>query len=210
MLGWLGVLASAMLWQADDGGVVLNVPYRSQLNGTPYALANCGPASLSMVLAYYDIDSSLWDLRVRAMKAQKSWVDDDGGYSHDYGVFVYNLATVAESMGLQVRGLWAREGNRIERLREWRAHDIRSAVSDAQPVILQVLFRALPGNAGSSYAWDHYIVVHGVVGERFVYSDPLDVRGGGPGRVISAEDLEYAMSKAKSPRAGFAVYRRSI
>jgi hypothetical protein len=69
---------------------VLDVPYRNQLDGSAYALSNCGPTSLSMALAYYGIDVSPWDLRVRAMQAQQSWVDDEGGYSDHYGVFVYS------------------------------------------------------------------------------------------------------------------------
>ena len=92
-------------------GQVLHVPYRSQLDGSAYAQANCGPAALAMVLAYYGIDDSLWSLRVQAMQAQHSWVDDDGGYSDGYGVFVYNLAAVGESLGLRADGLWQREGH---------------------------------------------------------------------------------------------------
>src|SRR5205814_9519215 len=42
---------------SDD--YVLPLPYRSQLDGSPYAGANCGPTALSMVLAYYGIDASL-------------------------------------------------------------------------------------------------------------------------------------------------------
>jgi hypothetical protein len=68
-----------------------------------------------MVLAYYGVDASTWDLCVRAMQAQHLWTSDDGGYSDSYGVFVYNLATVAEGMGLRVEDLWTREGGRGDR-----------------------------------------------------------------------------------------------
>jgi hypothetical protein len=205
-----GLLASAMLFMAPmaaEDRMVLDV--RSQLDGSRYALANCGPTALSMALGYYGVDSSLWDLRVRAMKAQKSWVDDDGGYSDDYGVFAYNLATVAESMGVRVSGLWQREGARTGSPREWRADDLRAAVRARQPVIVQVAFRAMPGRAGSSYRSDHFIVVHGVEGDQFVYSDPLDDKSGGPGLKIGAAELERAMSLAAVPRVGFAIYPKS-
>ncbi|HEY3111735.1 MAG TPA: hypothetical protein VGL23_23465, partial [Chloroflexota bacterium] len=33
--------------------LALPVPYRSQLDGNPYQAANCGPASIGMVLAAY-------------------------------------------------------------------------------------------------------------------------------------------------------------
>ena len=100
---------------------MLDVPYRSQLDGARYALANCGPASLGMVLAYFGVDASLWDVRVRAMQAQGSWED----YSDSYGVFVHGLAATAESYGLRSEGLWNREAGHVDRLHEWQAADLR-------------------------------------------------------------------------------------
>ena len=35
---------------ADEDGVLIRLPYRSQIDDSPYARANCGPASLAMVL----------------------------------------------------------------------------------------------------------------------------------------------------------------
>jgi hypothetical protein len=206
MLGWV-VLVGALLWArpgASDAHV-LDVPYRSQLDGSAYALANCGPTALSMVLAYYGVDSSSWDLRVRAMKAQHSWVSDDGGYSDSYGVFVYNLATVAEVMGLRVDGLWAREGGRVDRYRPWQPTDLRRAIQADHPVIVQVAYRALPQHAASTALDDHYIVVHGTLDGDFVYSDPLGVGSNGPSLQISEHDLMAAMGQAATPRAGFAL-----
>jgi hypothetical protein len=200
MLGLVGLLFGAALFVGNPDGQLLHVPYRAQLDGSTYGQANCGPAALAMVLAYYDIDASLWDLRVRAMKAQHSWVDDEGGYSDRYGVFVYNLATVAESFGLRADGLWQREGSRIDRLREWQAADVRREIAAARPVIVQVEYRALPGNQRARYAEDHYIVVHGALASDFVFSDPLD----GADQTIGESDLLRAMGAASSPRVGFA------
>src|ERR1044071_6652129 len=113
MLAW-ALLAGALFFaEVPDASTVLDVPFRTQLDGSRYARANCGPTALSMVLAYYGVDASLWDLRVGAMKAQHSWVSDEGGYSDAYGVFVYNLAAVAETMGVHVSGLWRREAARV-------------------------------------------------------------------------------------------------
>jgi Peptidase_C39 like family len=123
MLAWVLLVGALLHASGPLEAHVLNVPYRSQLDGSAYAMSNCGPTSLSMVLAYYGIDAPIWDLRVAAMQAQHSWVDDEGGYSDDYGVFVYNLASVAEVMGLRTTGLWTREGVRVDRLREWQASD---------------------------------------------------------------------------------------
>jgi uncharacterized protein YvpB len=203
MLAMVALLVGASIWLGHADGQMLSVPYRSQLDGAAYASANCGPTALSMVLAYYGIDASPWDARVRSMKAQHSWVDDDGGYSDHYGVFVYNLASAGESFGLRADGLWLREGNHVDRLRSWHAGDLRKEIDSGRPVIVQVLYRALPGNGRSRFDDDHYVVVHGLVGSDFVYSDPLD----GPEHLISENDLLYAMNAASSPGVGFALVK---
>ena len=212
--GWAAALAALVVVfvavepvKAAEPPLSLDLPYRSQLDGSPYAMANCGPTSVAMVLQYYGIRASTWDLRVSAMKAQGSWVTDEGGYSHDYGVFIHHLATVVEREGLRTRGLWRREGFRIDRLNQWTPADLRHAIRDGQPVIVQVRYRSLPGRAGSPFSGDHYMVVHGVSGDGFVYSDPIDRDGGGSARLISADDLDNAMARSSTPRAAFAVYR---
>ncbi len=204
MLAWLFVLASLLPLSSADSHV-LDVPYRNQLDGSPSALSNCGPSSLAMALGYYGRNDSTWDLRVRAMKRQHSWVDDEGGYSDRYGVFVYNLAAVAEDMGLHVQGLWLREGARIDRLRPWRADDLRREIAANHPVIVQVAYRALPRHSTSLAVDDHFIVVHGVIGDAFVYSDPLGNASGGPRLSISERQLMGAMDRAETPGVGFAV-----
>jgi hypothetical protein len=194
-----------MLFANANEQHVLRVPYRTQLDGSPYAAANCGPTALSMLLAYYDIDASPGDLRIKAMQAQHSWIDDEGGYSDRYGVFVYNLATVAEEFGVHANGLWIRESShKVDRLREWRVEDVRRQVLVDRPVILEVRYRALPAHLGVRAAADHYIVVHGVNGDGFVYSDPLSRDDEGANLEISADDLERAMSEAEIPNVGFA------
>jgi len=209
VLAGMLLLLAMLVAPANNDDAMLAVPYRNQLNGTPYARANCGPTALAMVLAYYDIDASPWDVRVKAMRAQHSWVDDEGGYSDGYGVFVYNLATVAESFGLEAVGLVQLEGGRADRLRRWDAADLRRQIRLGRPVIVQVEYRALPGNTGSMYDEDHYLVVHGLIGDDFVYSDPLGIRDRGPNLVVDEATLLNAMSGASSPRAAFAVRRAS-
>lgn len=139
------------------------------------------------------------------MKAQHSWVSDEGGYSDSYGVFVYNLASVAEAMGVHVSGLWRREAARVDTLREWRASDLRQEIAAGHPVIVQVAYRAMPRHVGSWLPDDHYLVVHGLIGDDFVYSDPL----GAARERISEQALVAAMAAATSPRVGFAATRRS-
>ena len=205
MLAWLLLVGALVSSAGLTDPHVLDVPYRSQLDGSAYALSNCGPTSLSMVLAYYGIDAAPGNLRERAMQVQHSWVDDDGGYSDSYGVFVYNLASVADGMGLRSTGLWSREGVRVDSLREWQSADLHHEIEADHPVIIQVTYRALPRHAGSSAPDDHFIVVHGTVGGDFVYSDPLAIGGDGSDRTISAGDLAVAMGEASTPRVGFAL-----
>jgi uncharacterized protein YvpB len=201
VLGWVA-LAATLLFSSGDAHV-LDVPYRNQLDGSAYALANCGPTSVSMALAYYGVDASPWDLRVKSMKAQHSWVTDDGGYSDRYGVFVYNLATVVENEGLHADGLWSHDGWRSDRLHVWQTYEIKREILADHPVIVQVEYRALPRHARSRAPDDHYIVVHGMVGDEFVYSDPLD----GADLQISPDELSGAMGLAQAPGAGFAVVK---
>ena len=203
MLALFGLLLGTAVFFAEGDGRVLSVPYRSQLDGSRYAQANCGPTALAMVLAYYGIDASLWDLRVRSMQAQHSWVDDDGGYSDDYGVFVYNLAAAGESFGLRADGLWQREGFHVDQLREWDARALRRQIAAGRPVIVQARYRMLPGVRNRNFADDHYVVVHGVLGAAFVYSDPII----GGDETIDADELLRAMSEASSPRVGFALVK---
>jgi hypothetical protein len=184
---------------------VFELPFRSQLDGAPYALSNCGPTALGMALAYYGVDASSWELRVRAMQIQHSWLDDDGGYSDRYGVFVYNLGAVAESYGLRVDGLWRYEAGHVDRLREWQPTDLRRELGLGRPVIVQVKYRALPGHRGSRASDDHYIVLHGFIGDDFVYSDPMGSDPSAAWLVISTADLTAAMEQAATPRVGFAL-----
>ena len=206
MLGWLA-LVPLLLTSANVDAHILDVPYRNQLDGSAYAQANCGPTSLSMVLAYYGIDDSVWDVRARSMQAQHSWWDDPGGYSDRYGVFLYNLASVAESFGLHADGLWARDAERTDHFLQWTPLALRREIQADHPVIVEVAYRALPTHAGSRALDDHYIVVHGTIGNDFVYSDPMGIGDSGPLQQISETDLMAAMAGASAPQAGFAAVR---
>lgn len=122
-------------------------------------------------------------------------------------MFVQHLAAVAEGYGLRTAGLWRREGGgKLDRLRDWQPADVRHAVLAGQPVIVQARFQALPGREELRGFVDHYIVVHGLDGEGFVYSDPYDRAGGGLRQVIGASALRRAMQTASTPGAAFAVY----
>ena len=206
MPGWFA-LAAALLLSSSSDAHVLDVPYRNQLDGSRYALANCGPTSLSMALAFYGIDASPWDLRVASMQAQHSWVTDEGGYSDRYGVFIYNLASVPERFGLHADGLWSRDGARTDHLHQWNPPELRREIAADHPVIVEVSYRALPSHSSARTVDDHYIVLRGTVGEDFVYSDPLGLDDASSDEQISEPDLQAAMSAATAPNAAFALVK---
>jgi hypothetical protein len=168
--------------------VRLRVPYRTQLDGSEYQEANCGPTALGMALEAFGMDLAAPDLRHQVLDAENFDPDDD-----DAGSFIWALARVAEGHGVRTRGLYDGDGN----LHHWTTDEIRDSVRQGQPVIVQVVYRGLPGREGSAYYGDHYIVVTGLLGDNFLYNDPI---GGAPAReapgydrVITPAQLQRAM-----------------
>ena len=72
-------------------------------------------------------------------------------------------------------------------------------------MIVQVRYRSLPGRGGAYYFGDHYILVTGVVGDGFLYNDPIDIDGLGWDRVMSADRLRTAMD-ASDRRYAFSAF----
>ena len=75
--------------------VLLDVPYRSQLDDSPYAGANCGPASIAMVLGAYHLNVSTDTLRARVNDLQGTWGDYRAGTSPE------SIAAIVERYGLR-------------------------------------------------------------------------------------------------------------
>lgn len=178
----------------------LRVPYRSQLDGSPYAEANCGPTSVAMALGLLGLTETTGAIREAALELQ------DMPKCDDCGLFIQHLASVAEARGAKIYGLH----DSPETLHRWSVEDVRQALRAGRVVIPQVKYRLLPGRADSPYGGDHYIVVTGLTGDGFIYNDPIDSDGRGYGRLISAEALDKAMAGAADKefaRAAFAVGR---
>jgi LysM repeat protein len=168
-------------------------PYRSQLDGSPFAEANCGPTAVGMALSAFGIDVPARQLRAAALDAQHM-------YGNGVGTLITALGSVVEQHGLSAVGLY--EDGALKR---WSADDLRAHVRAGQPVIVQVRYRSLPGRGGVYYFGDHYILVTGVVGDGFLYNDPIDVDGLGWDRVISADRLRVAMD-ASDRRYSFSAF----
>jgi hypothetical protein len=225
VVGWVDLTSFAMPIIAQDklGGVMLNratyekteaevwlrVPYRSQLDGSAYAEANCGPTSVGMVLEAFGRAVASGTLRAAALKRQ-GVTGCDG-----CGLFIQNLAAVIEANGVPTYSLRSDTSDRElkadkpsnEALRRWTVDEIRAQLRAGRVVIPQVMYRFLPSRADSPYWGDHFIVVTGIIGDSFLYNDPIDSDGNGYGRVITAAALERAMAESDVPYAAFAAGR---
>jgi uncharacterized protein YvpB len=111
-------------------------------------------------------------------------------YGNGVGTLITALAQVVEQNGLSAVDLRDDSGA----LHRWSLDDVRDQIQQGHPVIVQVRYRSLPGRGGAYYFGDHYILVTGVVGDGFLYNDPIDVDGLGWDRVISGATLNVAMN----------------
>jgi LysM repeat protein len=207
MTGWVDALdldvghapATRQLPQAYPADTAMDIfhvfaPYRSQLDGSPYQEANCGPTAVGMALDAFGVSVAARQLRVQALDAQHM-------YGNNVGTLITALAQVVEDNGLSAMGL--REGSGA--VRRWSLDDIRAHVQQGHPVIVQVRYRSLPGRGGAYYFGDHYILVTGIVGDGFLYNDPIDIDGIGWDRAISGATLRLAMNASDQRYAYSAV-----
>lgn len=188
---------------------LLNVPYRTQLDGNPYEQADCGPAVMAMVLGAYGIDRPTVSLRGIVNDLQRT------GGVYGSGTFVENLAVVAERHGLRPYGLFVNQPERhplrrdlktdLGKLNRWTLDGLRTALDAGHPVVAQVWYRGLPGREKHSYNGDHYIVITGYLGDQFLHNDPVDRDAPGHSKRISTAQLERAWRKSQFPFAGLAV-----
>ena len=169
-------------------------PYRTQLDGSAYAEANCGPTAVGMALDAFGISLPSRQIRAAALDAQHM-------YGNGVGTLITALAQVVEQNGLEAIGL--RDGSGA--IRRWSLDDLRAQIQQGRPVIVQVRYRSLPGRGGAYYFGDHYILVTGVVGDGFLYNDPIDIDGLGWDRVISGASLKTAMNASDARYAYSAV-----
>ncbi|HEY1296076.1 MAG TPA: C39 family peptidase [Chloroflexota bacterium] len=176
--------------------VRLNVPYRTQLDGSDFASANCGPTVLGMALESFGFNEPAPDLRGQVLNTENFSAEDI-----DAGSYIWALADVARAYGLQAHGLYDGDGT----LHHWSTDEIRASVRGGQPVIVQVVYRGLPGREESQYYGDHYVIITGLLGDQFLYNDPIGgrVANESPGydRVMTSAELQRAMRASDTPYA---------
>ena len=207
MTGWVDAMdldaghapATRELPQAYPADTAMDIfhvfaPYHSQLDGSAYAEANCGPTAVGMALDAFGVTVPARQLRAEALSAQHM-------SGNGVGTLITALAEVVSEHGLSALDLRDADGD----IRHWSLDDIRAHVSQFQPVIVQVRYRSLPGRGGAYYFGDHYILVTGVVGDGFLYNDPIDIDGLGWDRVISGAALRVAMNASDARYAYSAV-----
>jgi LysM repeat protein len=207
MTGWVAAIdldiargpATRELPQAYPADTAMDIshvfaPYRSQLDGNPFAEANCGPTAVGMALDAFGISVPARQLRAATLDAQHM-------YGNGVGTLITALAQVVQQNGLSALDLRDESGA----LRRWGLDDIRTQLHQGHPVIVQVRYRSLPGRGGAYYFGDHYILVTGVVGDGFLYNDPIDIDGLGWDRVISGATLRVAMNASDQRYAYTAV-----
>jgi hypothetical protein len=168
--------------------LVLDVPIRSQLDGSEYQGANCGPASLAMVLEAFDVEARTPLLRNYANLLQ-------GTYGRDDGIALDHLAAIAREAGLRPLGL--RDA--------WSVDAVRAQVRQGHPVIALAKMRQLPDHVGSRSETDHYVVVVGLDGDDLLINDPALPGERGFRRRLTADQLEAAWTASSIPRHAVAV-----
>jgi hypothetical protein len=183
--------------RAQRADVRIKVPYRTQFDGSDYAGSNCGPTVLGMALESFGVNPAPSNLREQVLNTEEFDPTDT-----DAGSFIWALAQVAQNYGLRAHGLYESDGAALHR---WSLDEIRASVRQDRPVIAQVVYRGLPGREDSAYYGDHYIIITGLLGEDFLYNDPI---GGyeareAPGydRFMTPAELRRAMRASDTPYA---------
>ena len=184
----------------------LAVPYRSQLDGNPWELSDCGPASLAMVLGAFGKNVPTMEVRGVVNDLEGTWNDTDAG------TFIEDLAIIGARYGLQPRGIFKpgapppnpAKPDSKNILRRWTIDELRRELDAGHPVIPQVWYRGLPGREQKPYDGDHFIVITGYDGDDFIYNDPIDKDGVGAERRISTEHLDLAWRNSDFPYAAVA------
>ena len=172
----------------------LDIPYRTQLDGSISSASNCGPASVSMAIESFGIYVPTAQARAIATRAM-------GVYDPFGGTTLESLRAVAEKHGLQ--GLDLHENGRYKR---WTLDDVRTHLRAGHPVIPQLRYRMMPGREWVWVGYDHYVVITGMVGDDFIINDPIGINGHGE-RVLTGQQLQRAWMNSDFPGAAVAIAR---
>lgn len=179
--------------------LMLEPPYRTQLDDSIYARSDCGPAVLGMALATYGLDEDTLDLRRLTHTYQGTWPAVRVGTALQY------MGRVAEDFGLPTRGLYDGDPDGQE-FHQWTVDEIVAELGAGRLVIPLVRFGLLPGHETTGVRFGHYILLYAVRDAGFEYQDPaMRPVEGGRARWISFDQLAQAMAPVWPPRQALAV-----
>jgi hypothetical protein len=177
-----------------DGLVWLGVPFRSQIDGGDFQYVNCGPASLTMVLAGFGLEVGPSQVR----DYLNNLIDN---FDTDLGTSLDSLSRIGKQAGLTPMDLYSDGGG----YRNWSTDAVRWHVQQGHPVITLVKYRLLPGHSRSVSEFDHYIVITGLTPNGFIYNDGAFATTLGYGLEISDVELEYAWDNSSIPHHALAL-----
>jgi hypothetical protein len=174
--------------------VWLGIPFRSQIDGGEFQYVNCGPASLTMVLAGFGLEVGPSQVR----DYLNNLIDN---FDTDLGTSLDVLSRIGREAGLTPMDLYSDQGG----YRNWSTDAVRWHVQQGHPVITLVKYRNLPGHTSSVSEFDHYIVISGLTPNGFVYNDAAFSSTLGYGLEISDLELEYAWTNSSIPHHALAL-----
>jgi hypothetical protein len=177
-----------------DGLVWLGVPFRSQIDGGDFQYVNCGPASLTMVLAGFGLEVGPSQVR----DYLNNLIDN---FDTDLGTSLDSLSRIAREAGLTPMDLYSDRGG----YRDWSTDAVRWHIQQGHPVITLVKYRNLPGHSKSLSEFDHYIVISGLTPNGFIYNDAAFATTLGYGLEISDVELETAWDNSSIPHHAVAL-----
>ena len=177
-----------------DGLVWLGVPFRSQIDGGDFQYVNCGPASLTMVLAGFGLEVGPSQVR----DYLNNLIDN---FDTDLGTSLDSLSRIAREAGLTPMDLYSDRGG----YRDWSTDAVRWHIQQGHPVITLVKYRNLPGHSKSLSEFDHYIVISGLTPNGFIYNDAAFATTLGYGLEISDVELETAWNNSSIPHHAVAL-----
>jgi hypothetical protein len=180
--------------QLGDGLVWLGVPFRSQIDGGDFQYVNCGPASLTMVLAAFGLEVGPSQVR----DYLNEMIDN---FDRDRGTGLDVLARIGRLAGLTPMDLYSERGG----YRNWSPDAVRWHVQQGHPVITLVKYRNLPGHGQSLSDFDHYVVISGLTPNGFIYNDAAFATTLGYGLEISDVELIYAWENSSIPHHALAL-----
>ena len=177
-----------------DGLIWLGVPFRSQMDGGQFQYVNCGPASLTMVLAGFGLEVGPSQVR----DYLNNMIDN---FDTDLGTSLDVLSRIGTQAGLTPMDLYSDQGG----YRNWSTDAVRWHIQHGHPVITLVKYRNLPGHTSSLSDFDHYIVITGLTPNGFIYNDGAFGTTLGYGLEISDVELEYAWDNSSIPHHAVAL-----